>query len=165
MFFLYKKKLQFFLIDSPVISTTGIWCYTCMSGPMSNMSRAIFMRSLQIPAEAESNLCNGPFNNLSTTTELYNASNTRSFPQSIWGMGDPSANKRRGLGLIVQPCQSSCIKAVLKSQSKKKNLKKKFPYRNIIDAKIIFRGCLTSVYQQISARDYSFSMVNLNKDF
>uniref|UniRef100_A0A914Z1K2 Protein quiver n=1 Tax=Panagrolaimus superbus TaxID=310955 RepID=A0A914Z1K2_9BILA len=42
----------------------------------------------------------------------------------------------------THPCESSCIKAVLKSQN----------------AKIIFRGCLTSVYQQISARDYSFSM-------
>jgi hypothetical protein len=128
--------------NTTTLSPTGIWCYTCVSGPLSDLSRAIFMRSLQIPAEAESEFCNDPFNNISTTTELHNASNSRSITESLWGMDDTKAHKRRGLGLLVQPCESSCIKAVLESQN----------------AKIVFRGCLTSVYQQISAQDYFFSM-------
>ena len=119
------------------------------------------MRSLQIPPEAESELCNDPFDNLSTTSELHNASNPRSLSESIWGMGGTSINKRKGLDLLVQPCESSCIKAVLQNQSKFHVLKELPPFQKYIssDAKIVFRGCLTSVYQQISARDYFFSMV------
>uniref|UniRef100_A0A7E4ULV9 Protein quiver n=1 Tax=Panagrellus redivivus TaxID=6233 RepID=A0A7E4ULV9_PANRE len=127
---------------SQINPPTGIWCYSCVSGPLSNLSRAIFMRSLQIPSEAESRLCDDPFDLLHPTSELHLSSGPGSSPESTRRMGHAETNERWRLDRLVQPCKSSCLKAVLQSQ----------------DAKIVLRGCLTSIYQQISERDYFLSM-------
>uniref|UniRef100_A0AC34Q2T5 Protein sleepless n=1 Tax=Panagrolaimus sp. JU765 TaxID=591449 RepID=A0AC34Q2T5_9BILA len=111
-----------------------------MSRSMSPLSRAIFMRTLQIPAEAESDLCDDPFN-LHLPTSNFSSESTGEINESLWGMGNSSAIKRK-LASFVQPCESSCLKAVLESKHKK----------------IYLRGCLTSMYKQISARDYHFTM-------
>lgn len=137
------------------VSSSGVLCYTCMSRSMSPLSRAIFMRTLQIPAEAESDLCDDPFN-LHLPTSNFSSESTGEINESLWGMGNSSAIKRK-LASFVQPCESSCLKAVL--ESKRSFYLQQQSFKTFSDKKIYLRGCLTSMYKQISARDYHFTMV------